>query len=374
MDERQSVSLCRLSADRGGDSAGPRADRAARGRSRRMRPFEYLRADSAHAAVRAAGAAGAEGTGTSAPTQFIAGGTTLLDLMKLDVMRPKRLIDLNALEAEYQQIRADAQGLWLGALVRMSAAAEHPRIVQDYPVLAQSLQLAASAQLRNMASLGGNVLQRTRCNYFRDPSYAECNKRTPGSGCAAILGRNRKLAVLGVSEHCIAHYPGDLAQALVALEASVELFGRHGRRTLPLQELHRLPGNTPHVETALDSDELIVGFRVPGHAWMRRSLFLKIRDRSSYDFALASAAVALELAQGVVRQARIALGGVATRPWRARQAEALLEGRAIDEVQACAAAQAAFASAVTHGDNDFKPELGRRTLVRALLECAALPI
>ncbi|HWG77028.1 MAG TPA: xanthine dehydrogenase family protein subunit M [Steroidobacteraceae bacterium] len=338
-----------------------------------MRPFEYLRADSAQAAVAAAGAAGAEGA-TLAATQFIAGGTTLLDLMKLDVMRPKRLIDLNALEAEYHQIRVDAQGLWLGALVRMSAAAGHPRIVQDYPVLAQSLQLAASAQLRNMASLAGNVLQRTRCNYFRDPSYAECNKRSPGSGCAAILGRNRKLAVLGVSEHCIAHYPGDLAQALVALEASVELLGRHGRRSLLLQELHRPPGDTPHVETALGSDELIVGFRVPARAWVRRSLFLKIRDRSSFEFALASAAVALDLAQDVVRQARIALGGVATRPWRAHEAEALLEGQPFDEAQARAAAEAAFASAVTHGDNDFKPELGRRTLVRALLECAALPI
>lgn len=340
-----------------------------------MRPFEYVRADSAQAAVvAAAGAAGTQEAATLAATQFIAGGTTLLDLMKLDVMRPRRLIDLNGLESEYHQIQADAQGLWLGALVRMSAAAEHSRIVQDYPVLAQSLQLAASAQLRNMASLAGNVLQRTRCNYFRDPSYAECNKRTPGSGCAAILGCNRKLAVLGVSEHCIAHYPGDLAQALVALEASVELLGRGGRRTLPLQELHRPPGNTPHVETTLGSDELIVGFRVPAGAWMRRSLFLKIRDRSSYELALASAAVALDLAEGRVRQARIALGGLATRPWRSREAEALLEGQPFDEARARAAAAAAFASAVTHGDNDFKPELGRRTLVRALLQCAALPV
>jgi xanthine dehydrogenase YagS FAD-binding subunit len=256
----------------------------------------------------------------------------------------------------------------------MSAAAEHVQIVKDYPVLAQSLQLAASPQLRNMASLGGNVLQRTRCNYFRDPSYAECNKRTPGSGCAAILGRNRKLAVLGVSEQCIAHYPGDLAQALVALEANVELYGRGGRRTLPLQELHRLPGSTPHLETVLGSDELIVGFHVPARAWNRRSLFLKIRDRSSYEFALASAAVALELAQGVVQQARIALGGVATKPWRAREAEVLLTGQPLDEGRARAAAQAAFASAVTYADNEFKPELGRRTLVRALLECAALPV
>lgn len=355
-----------------------------------MRPFTYSRAQSAEAAVAAAGAALAEGAegiedsdgaggaaggpATLAATQFIAGGTTLLDLMKLDVMRPRRLIDLNALQAEYQQIRTDGQGLWLGALVRMSVAAEHAQIVQDYPVLAQSLQLAASPQLRNMATLGGNVLQRTRCNYFRDPSYAECNKRTPGSGCAAILGRNRKLAVLGVSEHCIAHYPGDLAQALVALEASVELYGRRGRRSLPLEELHRLPGSTPHLETVLGSDELIVGFRVPARAWTRRSLFLKIRDRSSYEFALSSAAVALDLSGGVVGEARIALGGVATKPWRAREAEVLLRGRALDEAQARAAAEAAFAAAVTHADNAFKPELGRRTLVRALLECAALPL
>jgi xanthine dehydrogenase YagS FAD-binding subunit len=305
-----------------------------------MRPFAYARAQSAEAAVAAAGAAGVEdddGAGlapsaelaagaadapaTLAATQFIAGGTTLLDLMKLDVMRPRCLIDLNTLEADYQQIRADSQGLWLGALVRMSAAAEHAHIVKDYPVLAQSLQLGASPQLRNMATLGGNVLQRTRCNYFRDPSYAECNKRTPGSGCAAIHGRNRKLAVLGVSEHCIAHYPGDLAQALVALEASVELYGRSGRRTLPLEDMHRLPASTPHLETVLGRGELIVGFHVPARTWTRRSLFLKIRDRSSYEFALASAAVALDLSDGAVRQVRIALGGVATKPWRAREAE-----------------------------------------------------
>jgi xanthine dehydrogenase YagS FAD-binding subunit len=348
-----------------------------------MRPFEYSRARSAEAAVLAASVGNRVGSGgndgdaapaTLAATQFLAGGTTLLDLMKLDVMRPAQLIDVTALEPEYHRIGADSEHLWLGGMVRMSDAAEHPQILQDYPVLAQSLQLAASAQLRNMATLAGNLLQRTRCNYFRDPSYAECNKRTPGSGCAAQAGCNRKLAVLGVSEHCIAHYPGDLAPALVALDASVELLSARGRRRLPLQELHRLPGSTPHLETVLAPDELIVGIRVPVRPWTRRSLFVKIRDRQSYEFALASAAVALDLVQGEVRQARIALGGVASKPWRAREAEALLEGKALDASRARAAAEAAFASAVTHGDNDFKPELGRRTVVRALLACAALAV
>ena len=259
-------------------------------------------------------------------------------------------------------------------LAHMAEAAQHPDIVREFPVIAQSLSLAASAQLRNMATLGGNVLQRTRCTYFRDTSWSRCNKREPGSGCAALDGVNRKHAVLGTSPNCIATYAGDFAQSLIALDATVELAGPSGARRMPFANLHVTPGDDPSVETALRPDELITGFTVPALPFARRSLYLKIRDRQSYEFALASAAVAVDMNDGTVREARIALGGVATRPWRAREAEAALRGKALDENSARAAAEAAFAAAVTHGQNDYKPELGKRTLVRALLEAKALEV
>jgi xanthine dehydrogenase YagS FAD-binding subunit len=341
-----------------------------------MRPFEYRRAAGTANAVETAAHSGVMAEAhVRAPAQYLAGGTNLLDLMKLSVMHPQMLIDINTLRAEHGAIYADATGLHLGALVRMAEAAEHPQVRRDYPVIAQALRLAASPQLRNMASLGGNVLQRTRCNYFRDPSWQACNKREPGSGCAALEGVNRRLAVLGVSEQCIASYPGDFANALVALEAEVELTDPQGAaRKLPFGDLHRLPGDTPHIETNLRPGELITGFRVPAGPWTQRSLYLKIRDRESYDFALASAAVALHLDGGIVREAPIALGGLATKPWRSREAEAALAGRRLDEAAAEVAAQAALAGAVTHGENQFKPELGRRTLVRALLEAGAMEV
>jgi xanthine dehydrogenase YagS FAD-binding subunit len=241
-------------------------------------------------------------------------------------------------------------------------------------MIAQALQLAASAQIRNMASLGGNVLQRTRCNYFRDTSYANCNKRNPGSGCAAMEGINRMHAVLGTSEQCIATYPGDFAQALIALDAQVELNGRRGNREIAFASLHRPPGETPEVETTLTPGELITAFRVPTTPFARRSLYLKIRDRESYEFALASAAVALDIDGGTVRQARIALGGVATVPWRALKAEAALKGKTIDEQTAVSAADAAFAEAKPREHNKFKIELGKRTLIRALHQAASLEI
>lgn len=337
-----------------------------------MRPFVYRRAASLADAVRAAAGRGVPPT--MAAAQYLAGGTTLLDLMKLDVMRPEVLVDINRLDPAGTRIERRADGLRLGAFVTMAAAAEHAEIRRNYPVVAQSLALAASPQLRNMATLGGNVLQRTRCNYFRDPSWGACNKRAPGTGCAALDGVNRKHAVLGVSDHCIAAYPGDFAQALVALDAAVEIIGPGGARIIRFEELHRLPGDTPHVETVLTPGELITGFRLPIAPWIRRSLYLKVRDRQSYEFALASAAVALDLADGRVREARIALGGVATKPWRARAAETALAGQVLDETSARRAAAAAFAGTRTHGDNDYKPELGRRTLVRALLEAAQLSI
>jgi xanthine dehydrogenase YagS FAD-binding subunit len=342
-----------------------------------MQPFQFTRIDDAEAAILAHQAdSGVNQAGAvHAASQYLAGGTTLLDLMKLDVMRPARIIDINALEkTSLGQIEFDGKGLRLGAMARMSDTADHAEVKRHFPVIAQALQLAASAQIRNMAALAGNVLQRTRCTYFRDTSYANCNKRIPGSGCAALEGINRSHAVLGTSEQCIAAYPGDFGQALIALDAAVEVRGRNGAREIPFASLHRPPGRTPHVETTLAPGELITAFRIPATPFARRSLFLKIRDRSSYEFALASAAVALDLDGDTVKRARIALGGVATIPWRAREAEGHLEGRTLDEVSMRAAADAAFAPAIAHRHNSFKIELGKRTLVRALRQAAALEI
>ena len=338
-----------------------------------MRPFAYEHADSLPDALRLAAAhAPASADPARHPAQYLAGGTTLLDLMKLGAWHPRALVDIGALRRDHAAIRVGADGLHLGAMARMSEVADHPDVVRDYPVLAQSLQLAASPQLRNMASLAGTVLQRTRCTYFRDPSWPRCNKRAPGTGCGALDGSSRHLAVLGTSGHCIAHYPGDFANALLSLDAVVHLRGPQGARDLPLEALHRLPGDTPHLETDLHPGELVTGFTVPARPWYRRSLYVKVRDRQSYAFALASAAVALELDGATVRTARIALGGVATKPWRAREAELSLQGGPLDEAAASEAARIAFRDAVTHPDNGTKPELGRRTLVRALLSAAAL--
>jgi xanthine dehydrogenase YagS FAD-binding subunit len=338
-----------------------------------MRPFVYEPVTTTASALQAA----ARGHGPSnlqSPIQFLAGGTTLIDLMKLDVMRPEQVVDINALEGELGHIDAGPTGLRLGALVRMADAADHPGINRDFPVVAQSLKLAASQQLRNMASLAGNVLQRTRCPYFRDVSYPDCNKREPGSGCAAVTGFNRSHAVLGVSENCIATYPGDFAQALMALDASVEIAGPQARRNIPFAALHRRPGDAPDIETTLRADEMITSFLVPPGPWTRRSLYLKVRDRKSYEFALASAAIALDLYAGTVRSARIALGGVATVPWRAASAEAALKGKPINDETKKAAAEAAFAGARAHQHNAFKIELGKRTLMQALDQAAAMEI
>jgi xanthine dehydrogenase YagS FAD-binding subunit len=342
-----------------------------------MRPFALTRADSAPSAIQAQ--LNEPQTATTAPSvlwpaQFLAGGTTLIDLMKLDVMRPAGVTNINPLERSLGAINNGADGLKLGALVRMSAAADHPEIKANYPVIAQSLQLAASQQIRNMASLGGNVLQRTRCSYFRDTSYSNCNKRNPGSGCAAMEGVNRMHAVLGTSDQCIASYPGDFAQALMALDAQVEIAGARGTRSIPFAQLHRAPGESPHVETSLARGDLITAFTIPATPFAKRSLYLKIRDRASYEFALSSAAVALDLDNGSVRDVRIALGGVAALPWRAREAEEQLKGKKIDEATLAAAAAAAFATARPREHNAFKIELGKRTLVRALRQAAAMEI
>jgi xanthine dehydrogenase YagS FAD-binding subunit len=256
----------------------------------------------------------------------------------------------------------------------MADAADHPQINRAVPAIAQSLKLAASQQIRNMATLGGNVLQRTRCPYFRDVSYSQCNKRSPGSGCAALDGFNRSHAVLGTSDQCIATYPGDFAQALIALDATVDIVGTRGARTIPFAELHRKPGNSPDVESILQPGEILTSFFIPTGPWSRRSLFLKVRDRESYEFALAAAVVALNLDDGQVRDARIALGGVATVPWRATEAEAALEGHPLDDSTKKAAAEAAFGGARTYEHNAFKVELGKRALMRALDQAAAMEV
>jgi xanthine dehydrogenase YagS FAD-binding subunit len=338
-----------------------------------MRPFTYQRATDPVSAVQIlAAAAAANDPLTEAAIQPLAGGTTLIDLMKLDVMRPNAVVDINPLAKAWSAISFEGGNLQLGALARMSDVAANAQIQRDYPVVGDTLKLAASPQLRNMASLGGNVLQRTRCSYFRDVSYGDCNKRTPGSGCAALEGFNRTHAVLGTSEQCIATYPGDFAQALIALDATVEITGKSGVRSIPFAQLHKAPGDTPQIETTLAAGELISGFTIPGR-WPR-SVYLKARDRQSYEFALASAAVALDVEDGVVRDDRVALGGVATMPWRAREAEALIKGQKFDDTLAQRMADAAFADARGRRHNAFKIALGKRVLARAVQQAATMEV
>jgi xanthine dehydrogenase YagS FAD-binding subunit len=339
-----------------------------------MRPFAYHRPTDPAALEAILANLQSEGPPTSARAQFIAGGTTILDLMKLNVARPEVLVDINSIE-DMTGVEAGEAGLRLGALARMEDVAHHPVVARQYPVLAQSLNLAASAQLRNMASVGGNVLQRTRCTYFRDTSWTACNKRNPGSGCAAIDGYNRPQAVLGVSRNCIAAYPGDFAQALIALDATVDVRSVRDRRMIRFAQLHRPPGERPDIETTLAPDELIASFFIPAASWTRRSRFVKVRDRESYEFALAAAAVALDMGQdGVVNEARIALGGVATVPWRAREAEAVLARRRLTPGVAAEAGEAAFRGAEPHKFNAFKIALCRKTVERALIETAAIEV
>jgi xanthine dehydrogenase YagS FAD-binding subunit len=340
-----------------------------------VEPFEYRRAATVQASLEAARTTRPEVRGAhNAAAQFIAGGTNLTDYMTLGVAKPHVLVDINDLQDRFGRIETDPRRLRLGALVRMSEAEDHLVIQRDYPVIAQTLLLSASRQIRNMASLGGNVLQRTRCEYFREVSWP-CNKRRPGSGCGALEGINRQHAVLGATEHCIATYPGDFAQALIALEATIETVGGpSGPRTIPFAELHRLPDDTPHLETSLAPGELITFLNVPAGPWTRRSCYVKVRDRDSYQFALTSAAVALHLEGDLVQEARIALGGVATIPWRAREAEAVLGGHKLNEGLAAKAAAAAFAGARPRHHNAFKIPIGQQTLVRALLQAQQMEV
>jgi xanthine dehydrogenase YagS FAD-binding subunit len=302
---------------------------------------------------------------SSENVKVLAGGTTLVDLMKNGVERPQRLVDVTGIR-ELNEFAIDGDELRFGALVRMSAVADHPEIKRRHPILSEALWRGASQQLRNMATLGGNVLQRTRCAYFRDPQYP-CNKRQPGTGCAAIDGINRGHALLGTSEFCIAVYPGDWATALAAVDASFDTMSPRGARTISIHDLHVEPGRSPDVEHTLAADELIVRTRIPTQSAYRASTYQKIRDRASYAFALASAAVALDIQGDLVRDARIAIGGVATRPWRARDAEQSLIGRRLDERAARHAGELAYVNAHTTPQNAFRVPLGIAAVERALM-------
>ncbi|MGW2916712.1 FAD binding domain-containing protein [Streptomyces angustmyceticus] len=326
-----------------------------------MRAISYTRATDVGDAVAAV-------TGDPG-SSYLAGGTTEVDLLRLDVLRPHRLVDINRLPLAGIENRSDG-GLVIGALARMSEVAQARAVVERFPMLAQALLLGASAQLRNMASMGGNLMQRTRCAYYRDTESA-CNKRVPGSGCSALDGVHRGHAILGTSEHCIATHPSDAAVALVALDAVVHVEGVHGSRGIPVDDFFLLPGETPEREHPLTPGELITAIEVPPAPVARGSCYLKVRDRESYEFALASAAAALALEDGVIREVRLALGGVATKPWRARRAEEALVGQRADADVFARAAGVELAPAVTRPMNAFKAELARRTLVRALLTVAA---
>lgn len=320
-----------------------------------MRNFTLARPKDARAAFADIGADGA----------YIAGGTDLMQLMKDDVEAPRRVVDIES-GVLANSVTATAAGLRIAAGAKMSDVAAHPAVARDYPVVAQALLASASPQVRNMATMGGNLLQRTRCGYFRDVGFP-CNKRVPGSGCPAIPGENRIHAILGGSAHCVATNASDLAVALVATGAVLDLHGPQGVRQVPLTAFHLLPGDTPQRETVLRPGELIVAIVLPANAWMRRSAYLKVRDRASFEWAVISAAVALDVEAGRIRDARVALGGVGTKPWRSPAAEAALRGQPANEASFAAAAQVAVRDAKPLRENGFKVVLAQRATVRALL-------
>jgi xanthine dehydrogenase YagS FAD-binding subunit len=294
---------------------------------------------------------------------YIAGGTTILDLMKDDVERPELLVDITKLPL--RGISAGAEGIRLGALTTMADAADSPLVSARFPVVSQALLAGASPQLRNMATLGGNIMQRTRCAYFRDVSQP-CNKRQPGRGCSAIGGENRMHAVVGTSEHCICTHPSDFAVALLSVDATVRVRGTRGVRSIPIEQFHVLPGSTPNIETVLSGGDLIEGIDLAESAHARNSTYLKVRDRASYEFALVSVAAALDVNGGMITTARVAIGGVAPVPWRSHEAEAALVGKPAAPATFAAAARAATTNMRGFGKNDFKITLTQRTVARAL--------
>ena len=335
-----------------------------------MVPFAYVRAlDVADATI---SGARHRSDGTWEPgVDFLAGGTDMMQLMGEGLRNPDRVVDITALSG-LDRIEVRPNGVRLGALTRMSDAAAHGTLRAEYPVVVEALLASASAQVRNLATLGGNLLQRTRCGYFRDAG-APCNKREPGSGCPALDGQNRFHAILGGSGRCIATYAGDFANALLVLDATLQVAGPAGARTVPLAGLHRVPGDTPEVETSLAPGELIVAIDVPSGPAARRSRYLKVRDRASFEWSIAAAAVALDLdGDGVVRDVRIAVGGVATKPWRLSTVEAALRGRTLTVALAGDVAALATEGAAPRGRNAYKVELIRRTVARALQEAGGL--
>ncbi|HEY1265754.1 MAG TPA: xanthine dehydrogenase family protein subunit M [Candidatus Binatia bacterium] len=321
-----------------------------------MRPFTYERATDPRAAVAAVSKAGAK---------FISGGTNLLDLMKLDIEQPSHLVDISRLPLKDIEELPDG-GLRIGAQAANSDVAADRRVRTRYPVLSEALVAGASGQLRNMASIGGNLLQRTRCPYFYDTA-ASCNKRIPASGCAALDGFNRMHAILGASDACIAVHPSDMAVAMTALEAEIELLGDQGARRVAIGDFYRLPGDTPHIETVLQPGEMITGVILPKPP-PGRQLYRKVRDRASYAFALVSVAAVVAAERGTITSARLAFGGVAHKPWRSVEAERVLASRPATMANFRAAAEAAMAQAVGRGHNDFKVELAKRTLCRSLAQ------
>ena len=327
-----------------------------------MHTFEFIRPKNPAEAIAAAGKAKTAQQG--ADIRFLAGGTTLIDLMKLNVETPAQLIDINRLGLDKIEATPGG-GLKIGATVRNSDLAHHPTVSRDYSVLSQALLSGASAQLRNMATTAGNLLQRTRCVYFRDTAMP-CNKREPGTGCSAITGTNRTLAILGASEQCIATNPSDMCVALATLEATIHVQGRKGLRTVPFADFHLLPGDTPQRETVLEPGDLVTHVTLPPPVAGSRQVYLKLRDRASYEFALASAAVVLSRAGSNVTRARIALGGVGTKPWRVPEAEAVLVGQPASDAIFRKAAEAALRGAKPQSENAFKVELAKRCLTHAL--------
>lgn len=327
-----------------------------------MHSFDYIRPEDQAAAI--ATAAQSKTAQQGADVRFLGGGTTLIDLMKLNVETPTRVLDINRLPLDRIEATPDG-GVKIGAMVRNSDLANHARVQKDYLVLSQAILQGASAQIRNMATVGGNLLQRTRCIYFRDTAMA-CNKREPGSGCPTITGHNRTLAILGASEHCIATNPSDMCVAMAALDATVHIQGPKGPRAVAFGDFHLLPGTTPHCETLLEPGDLITHVTLPPPIAGSKQVYLKLRDRASYEFALASAAVVLTIASGNITHARIALGGVGTKPWRSSEAEAALTGKPTTEGTFRQTAEAALRDAKPQRENKFKIELAKRCLTHAL--------
>ena len=325
-----------------------------------MHPFALERPSDLAAAL----ALNAQAGRTDASVEYIAGGTDMVQLLQEDVRRPNRLVSLAKLLD--RRIEISEKGLRLGAAATMADVAAHPGVVQQFPVIAEALLDSASPQVRNQATMGGNLLQRTRCPYFRDIGYAACNKRTPGSGCAAIEGDNRWHAVLGTSDRCIAVHPSDLAVALVALDATLELRSPNGQRNIAVTDLHRLPGDTPHIEATLQPGEVIAAIIIPASAAARRSHYLKLRTRASFEFALVSVAVAVNMKGARISEARVALGGVGTKPWRVPAVENALQGVTLGSSGVRKAAALAARDARGHGRNDFKIDLMQRAIVRAV--------